>query len=301
MSNIIFSEYHRERVFTVDNGYEGIVNQVHAIIFDIMSKRKATKFTSDSAGDVFNSCNGEENVICLNSDSEDSGSVTIIEPHAAPSSKKFKTARQVSTSYGKKAFGSSSAKQERNCKPYRCSSGIPKTVRKENAWKKAESPTSIAQDVKPASLPSEFTLKAIEEASDEEKKENDVFHDKFDNFFVQWQTAVVHFENEGNVELDAARDYTDKLRSSFEFFLINYYPWKKLGHSGWGECEIFKKHVAQLTRSVNGFGPKSVYLFAMIAREEFGVNHKFEFGPGTKYSTIYINGFSHWIRDHHVA
>ena len=268
-----------------------------------MSKRKATNFSSDSEGDVFNSYKDDENVICLSSDSEDSGSVTIIETRAPPS-KKIKAAKCASSRYAKNVSNASSLKKERHRKSYPCSSSvsIPKNVTKENTtWKKAESPTSIAQDMEPASLPSDFTLKAIEEASDEEKKENDVLRDKLSNLLVQWETAVVHYEHEGNKELDDARDYSDKLRRSAEFFLTNYYPWRKLGHSEWGKCDLFKKHVDQLTRSVNGFGPQSVYLFAMIARDEFGKTHQFEFGPGTKTSTIYIKGFNRFRRDHYVG
>lgn len=150
-----------------------------------MSKRKATNFTSDSEGNVFNSYKDEENVICLSSDSEDSGSVTIIETRAPPSNK-IKAAICASLRYAKNVSNASSLKQERHRKSYPCSSSvsIPKNVTKEHTRKKAASPTSIAQDMKTASLPSDFTLKAIEEASDEEKKENDVFRNKLSNFLV---------------------------------------------------------------------------------------------------------------------
>ena len=265
-----------------------------------MSKCKTIYVSSDSEGDEVTLRNdGDKKVHYLSSDSEDSGSVTIIAECAAPL-KKDNTVKQESSRYAMQALSASSFKQERHWKSYRCSStseSFPKNVTKKNKWKKNQSPTSVAEDTKPSALPSKITLKAIEEASDEEKKDNDIFCVKLSNFLEQFDSAIVTYEQKEK-QVQAATDYSRKLHACAEFFLTMYYPWKKLGHSGWGECTVFQKHVHQLARSVNGFGPQSVYLFAMIARDDFGEAHKFDFGLGR--STIYIAGFHSFRRDHYV-
>lgn len=238
-----------------------------------MSKRKAIELSSDSECDdviVYNE-HGQE-IIELMSDSEYSSSVTIVETHVAPSKK-----------VNKKASGASSVKQE-----------YPSPISVAHNMK-----PSASYDMKPSALPSEFILKPIEEANNEEKKEYDVFAEKLCNFVEQYDTAIAKYEQEEE-NVDDAKDYSRKLRKSADFFLKMYYPWNKLGNSGWGKCDVFNKHVDRLTKSSSGCGLQTVYLFAWIARDEYGKDHKFEFGLGTRTTAIYIDGFYRFRLEHGV-